>query len=209
VAILQDAGKCSSAPPKLGSSGIAAPAPKEEKPCAILPLELDLLGLMMVSVKMLYGVGALQPLPALIELIEPVRVYQNLHTTSIRNEHAYYQEAAQLMFYISFPVPLTREVSLNHNNKMPSEQCLRPIYLCGDSHCYSTAWHTLEYPRGERRVIVPKLVTGLKCYHMRADAAFFPKSNLHMIGRGVCVRRDRLPRGSVGVGRPCTIRVCG
>lgn len=50
--------------------------------------------------------------------------------------------------------------------------------MCGDSHCLSSAWQTLHIKgRHKPCLLVPKLVTGLKCWHLREDSSFFPKKN--------------------------------
>lgn len=62
--------------------------------------------------------------------VEPVREGRELHTTTIRNENAYYATVVQLMAYHTLP----RDASL------PS------IYLAGDSHAlvhpffHGSAW---------------------------------------------------------------------
>ena len=68
---------------------------------------------------------------------------RDLHLTSIRNEQAYYCCVAQLMEFVHVPLP----------REMPH------IYMCGDSHSLSSAWHTVTV-KGQRRLLVPKLVTG-------------------------------------------------
>jgi hypothetical protein len=55
------------------------------------PTELDCLALMFTLVKILFVCGGVQCIPALCAVIEPLRVGQELHLTSIRNEHAYYR----------------------------------------------------------------------------------------------------------------------
>ncbi|KAL0051898.1 hypothetical protein WJX82_004074 [Trebouxia sp. C0006] len=49
-----------------------------------------------------------------------------------------------------------------------------PLYLCGDSHCLSGAWNLVQL-RGQPRVLVPCLSTGLKIWHMRQAGIFYPK----------------------------------
>jgi tetratricopeptide (TPR) repeat protein len=57
------------------------------------------------------------------------------------------------------------------------------IYICGDSHCIPPAWSTVSTrtasSAGEDIVttytLVPKLVTGLKHWHLRPDSHFYPK----------------------------------
>jgi len=123
--------------------------------------ELDLLAMLCTLVKILYVVGALDLIPPLVELIEPAREGRELHLTTIRNEHAYYCCIAQLMLFHTMPL-------INYN----------PIYVAGDSHSMSPAWKTITV-KGEKRLLYPKLVTGLKLWHLRPESKFFPKANFY------------------------------
>lgn len=49
------------------------------------------------------------------------------------------------------------------------------LYVCGDSHSLSSAWSQLADPRGPRPVL-PRLVTGVKQWHLRKDGHFYPKA---------------------------------
>jgi hypothetical protein len=51
-----------------------------------------------------------------------------------------------------------------------------PVYVCGDSHALSPAWRSVN-----GRLLVPKLVTGLKHWHLREDSSFYPKKNFHQV----------------------------
>eukprot|EP00741_Cyanophora_paradoxa_P008807 tig00001376_g8524.t1 len=134
--------------------------------------ELDLLALFMTAVKICFVTGALAAIPPLAALIEPVRAGRELHLTTIRNEQAYYATICQLAALLPAPLPAH----------------LPPLYLVGDSHCMSAAWHPVALPGGER-LLRPALVTGLKAWHMRPEGTFFPKRNLSAVleagaGRG-------------------------
>lgn len=48
------------------------------------------------------------------------------------------------------------------------------LFLAGDSHCLSAAWRRV-CPRGKDCVLIPKLVTGLKIWHLRPESDFYPK----------------------------------
>lgn len=50
----------------------------------------------------------------------------------------------------------------------------RPLYICGDSHSLAPAWGSLTF-RGADHLLIPKLVTGLKHYHLREESDFYPK----------------------------------
>ncbi len=49
-----------------------------------------------------------------------------------------------------------------------------PVFVCGDSHTLPTAWQRVIV-EGISRVLVPKLVTGLKHWHLRPESDFYPK----------------------------------
>ena len=65
-----------------------------------------------------------------------------------------------------------------------------PIYVCGDSHALSPAWQPVLPAGGGGgdggpgsgagaaavRLLVPKLVTGLKHWHLRPEGDFYPKA---------------------------------
>jgi hypothetical protein len=87
-----------------------------------------------------------------------------MHTTLIRNEHAYFMQIAQVIQHIPRPVPTD----------------LPLLYLAGDSHSMSSAWQTIEY-QGRQHLIRPLLVTGLKAWHLRPESRFYPKYNFYNI----------------------------
>jgi len=72
--------------------------------------------------------------------------------------------------YLSDPLT-TSEYSLAARN---------PIYVCGDSHTLSCSWSVVTV-RGIPRLLVPKLVTGCKHWHLREEADFYPKKNFYHI----------------------------
>eukprot|EP01091_Cochliopodium_minus_P012517 TRINITY_DN3808_c0_g1_i2.p1 TRINITY_DN3808_c0_g1~~TRINITY_DN3808_c0_g1_i2.p1 ORF type:complete len:799 (+),score=256.44 TRINITY_DN3808_c0_g1_i2:103-2499(+) len=122
--------------------------------------ELDLMALYCTIAKILYLKGQFETIIKLGKKIEKVREGWEFHKTSIRNEHAYYCFVSQLIEYHSLPLPLH----------------LRPIYVVGDSHCFSSGWKVIKW-KGEERILIPKLVTGLKIWHLREESVFFPKRN--------------------------------
>ena len=121
--------------------------------------ELDVLALAYTAVKVLYIAGCLSPLPKLISLIEPTREVKDLHLTRVRNENAYYCCTAQLVTTLPQPLP-----------------ALPPLYVMGDSHSLAPAWRTVDF-LGEQHLLVPRLVTGCKIWHLREASEFFPKYN--------------------------------
>lgn len=118
-----------------------------------------MLALAYTGVKVLYTSGNLGALPALIKLIEPAREVKDLHLTRVRNENAYYCCIAQLMTSMPLPLPV-----------------LPPLYLVGDSHSLSPAWRSVRY-RGTEHLLVPRLVTGCKIWHLREASDFFTRAN--------------------------------
>jgi hypothetical protein len=66
-----------------------------------------------------------------------------------------------------------------HSNT--TDENLSPIYVIGDSHCLSSAWQKIcvDNSTGEQRILVPKLVTGLKHWHLHEDSLFYPKENFN------------------------------
>ncbi|RLO02740.1 hypothetical protein DYB28_009427 [Aphanomyces astaci] len=155
--------------------------------------QLDLLALLCTLI--LFLQGCLRPVPALVDAIEPLRYHYGhlLHTTSIRNEHAYYSCITQLMTIPSLHVPRPRPSNV--------------IYVCGDSHALATAWRSVG-----AHVLVPALVTGLKhcttfdCLydplwtyngtlhtgHLRKTSTFYPKVHFFNVIKSI-------PRGATVV----------
>lgn len=62
---------------------------------------------------------------------------------------------------------------------LPSSTQYKPLFVVGDSHVLSLAWTTIFLPKGEPRLVVPLVVTGLKAWHTRKDTYFFTSSLLH------------------------------
>ena len=144
-------------PPETGAE---APDPSGLKPAGTYnETELDVLALGYTAVKVLYVAGALSCLPKLIELVESARKVKDLHLTRVRNENAYYCCIAQLMTSMPLPLPT-----------------LPPLYVVGDSHSLAPAWRTVSYA-GSPHLLVPRLVTGCKIWHLREASDFFPRYN--------------------------------
>ncbi|KAG1688505.1 hypothetical protein DVH05_003596 [Phytophthora capsici] len=132
---------------------------------ALSDAELDLMACYFTIAKILFVNGQLSALPALIRVLEPLRLGRDLHQTSIRNEAAYYACIAQL---------LSIENGLVHNP--PQVGSDDAIYVCGDSHTLATAWREIR-ARGRPTLLRPALVTGLKHWHLRKESTFYPKVN--------------------------------
>lgn len=88
--------------------------------------ELDFLALIFTIIKVLFVVGALGRLARLVDVVELMRKAskKELVTTLIRNEAAYFGCISQIMW--DHPPPA-----------IGTERHIKPIYLCGDSHCLS------------------------------------------------------------------------
>ncbi|KAK5575602.1 hypothetical protein RB653_006735 [Dictyostelium firmibasis] len=145
------------------SEDILAVSPDLPTPIPYTQDELDIMGLWFATSKVCYASGILEPLPELVALLEKTRVGRDLHMTSSRNENAYFCCISTLMPYKSLPLP-------KH----------RPIYIAGDSHCFSTAWTQITI-QGEQRLFHPLLVTGLKMWHLRPSSKFYPKVNFYNV----------------------------
>ena len=83
-----------------------------------------------------------------------------LHLTTIRNENAYYCCVMQLL-----TCPGIYQAADS-----------KPIYVVGDSHSLSPSWRSINV-KGEQRLLLGRLVTGLKAWHLRPESRFFPKAN--------------------------------
>ena len=141
-------------------TGAETPDPSTLKPAGTYGEEdLDALALMYTGAKVLYAAGALSTLPQLVSLIEPARQVKDLHLTKVRNENAYYCCTAQLV--VSLPLPLPK---------------LPPLYVAGDSHSLAPAWRTVTY-KNKQHLLVPRLATGCKIWHLREASDFFPRYN--------------------------------
>ena len=64
------------------------------------------------------------------------------------------------MKYINYPIPKLKE----------------KIYVCGDSHSLALSWQTIN-----NKLVIPKLITGMKCWHMQESTLFFTKKNFDNI----------------------------
>jgi hypothetical protein len=147
---------------------------------------LDLLAVLFTAVKILFVQGNLASVTRLVDKIELLRrSYQTstrtaLHETTIRNEHAYYLCLCQVLSVAQQRPSLA---TFPYYESFYFNASLRPIFLCGDSHCLSAAWSQISIPTDlsdpqsplQPRLLIPKLVTGLKQWHLRPGSDFYPK----------------------------------
>jgi len=122
--------------------------------------ELDLLALFYTAVKILFVSGHTEHILRLAEKIEPIRGSYELHLTTIRNENAYYCCVVQLLICPG----------------LYDKPAGKPLYVVGDSHSLSPSWRSIQV-KGEDRLLLGRLVTGLKMWHLRPESRFFPKAN--------------------------------
>ena len=196
--------------------------------------------------------GNFNVLPALHNLIESTRCSskEDLHMTSIRNEHAYYQCIVEVLADRAMIVRIklfdsegetltnnaqdvgvmqdtinsksclglvcndTWSTKLSIDEALIAEASAKPIYVIGDSHCLSPAWSilhvegsfvgkvkpndtglspviesstgtTLGKKKGTPRLLLPRLVTGVKQWHLRPKGNFYTKFNFNQTARAI------------------------
>lgn len=145
---------------------------------------LDIFALCFTLIKILFllpGTGwkvrIRRQIPLLIHRVEPARRRSTvpLHETLIRNEHAYYLAIGQLLAAESAPETprLTAPATT-----------ATPLYVCGDSHVLPLSWRSLSLCNGCNYHTIPKLVTGIKHWHLRdVDSAverpFYPQRHFY------------------------------
>ncbi|CAE7449251.1 Aste57867_8367, partial [Symbiodinium microadriaticum] len=140
-----------------------------------LSKDLDLLAITFTIVKILFVQGNLEAIPSLVRAIELIRrrAKTPLHSTNIRNEHAYYMCICQVLSAMQDPL-----TPLRYSPFSTAIMDAKPLYVVGDSHSLSSAWTVISFG-GENRIIVPKLVTGLKQYHLRSESDFYTKESFN------------------------------
>lgn len=124
--------------------------------------EAEALACLCTAAKLLFAGGAIARTQELMASLAP-SVHASsvaLHTTPIRNEHAFFLHVHALLQRAPIPAP--------------PPQAREPIFLVGDSHVLSAAWRSVTL-RGHPRTLVPQLITGLKAYHLRSSSQFYPK----------------------------------
>ena len=192
-------------PDTSGSDGtpgdVTPPAVASTKPLS--DSQRELLACMFAAVKALFVAGALPLLPRCVELVECVRRGRTLHTTTIRNEHAYYCCVAQLLKLLQDGTPtVTADGGTNDSGDASSptrrlpglgRALTLPSPTAGGGgatagagaggakqHSLAPSWHR-GVVCGEQRLLVPALVTGLKAWHIRSSSTFYPKRNYEAV----------------------------
>ncbi len=152
--------------------------------------QLDALALLFTAAKVLFAGGALAAAAALCRLLVPIQraCAVELHTTAIRNEAAYFGCVCGLL--LDRPPPAWPLVpSLAPRTSGGAEEgrggggggvlaagvVEAPLlFVLGDSHTLPPAWRHVNL-RGQRHLLHPLLVTGVKIWHLREDGSFYPK----------------------------------
>ena len=170
----------------------------------MLPAEMDLAAVLFTVVKVYFALGDLKRVCELVDLLNPLRLGRELHTTLIRNEQAYFSSIALAVQHHS-PDGVARAIAANEAG--------RRLYYIGDSHTISLSWQSLRIPRfdaasGESAAasrgddstaasrtaqddrledvcVVNKLVTGVKIWHLRPESEFYTKHNFETVSQTI------------------------
>jgi len=107
--------------------------------------------------------------------VNAVRLGRKIHKTNFRNEQAYFTSVLTVLQHLTPALQPTLGPLLAAESPVEGK-----LHVVGDSHCLSTAFHSLRLPQpgggGDADVVMlSKLVTGLKCWHLRAESVFYPK----------------------------------
>ena len=161
-------------------------------------LDLLAIGFTLVKIKYLQGGGVggsgdASSLEALLKVVEPTRRNSliPLHQTAIRNEAAYYCCIAQVLSEKKLKDVEIKSVFTAESTSSNS------IYVCGDSHVLPLAWSHITKPTSssssldtassssssssslQSKILIPKLVTGVKHWHLRPNSKFYPKAQFY------------------------------
>jgi len=106
-------------------------------------------------------------LSSLCDVLDESRKGHDLHKTPVRNEHAYFSCIREIVKR-QWSSPIDRSVPLVR------------MFAVGDSHVLSSAWQTLDLTvTGQdsscQHVVVPRLVTGAKLWHLQPKSKFYTK----------------------------------
>jgi len=148
--------------------------------------ELSLLGLYFTVVKLLFTMGRLDLVPAVLRATEPGRLIEKVSRTPMKNEHAYYTTIALVMQYFNAPEFADPRPLLGSAD--PTEG---KLYVCADSHSLPMSWQQLDVA-GVPTVTINRLVTGLKIWHLRDEGRFFPKRNFEAVVKTIPEGADAL-----------------
>jgi tetratricopeptide (TPR) repeat protein len=161
-------------------SGVAAGRRK------LMEQELALCGMYFTVVKVLFCMGRLDAIPAIVKKVDLVRRIEKMNRTNMKNEHSYYTTVMSVMQYLNSP--LLRDVRPLLANRDPVDG---KLYICSDSHSIPMSWHNLIID-GKPTLTVNRLVTGLKIWHIRDDCDFYPKRNFEAVVETIPIGADAL-----------------
>ena len=125
---------------------------------------LDFLALGFTICKVAFCAGHLQMLPQLVRTLQTDHRERDLHTTTIKNEAAYFGCVKQLTGLMPVPAP-------------EYDSGAAPIYVIGDSHCLATGWRVLVV----NGVKVPNLLFCLLSLPAVRLSAALPKLLPHIL----------------------------
>merc|ERR1712159_897325 len=100
-----------------------------------------------------------------------------------RNEQAYFTSIMSIMQHITPSQSPVTQPLLSSGSATEGK-----LYLIGDSHSMSPSWQTINI-QGKPTLIVNKLITGLKIWHLRDVCNFYTKKQFENAMRNV-------PRGA-------------
>ena len=122
---------------------------------------------------------------------DPKRTSQSSNTSSKKQDTKNVSKVSELNTVTLCDDYRSTKLSLNPQIILEASQ--RPIYICGDSHCLSPAWSVIYQECDKKveasvtegvtgvkikvpRLLVPRLVTGIKQWHLRPQGVFYPKT---------------------------------
>ena len=171
--------------PQGGSDGGSLKDERPEKNALFREDDLYTAGMYFTAVKMLFVLGALDKLPQLIATVNPLRMHQQFHLTKMKNEHSYFATVSLALQWLTAPdLPTVMPLAAAATSPDALGEFLadpaRCIYYVGDSHSLTPSWHVVTV-QGRRRLLVNRLVTGLKCWHLRPEGNFYPKKQFEAV----------------------------
>eukprot|EP01050_Picozoa_sp_SAG11_P003170 SAG11_NODE_173_length_13507_cov_10.489931_12_plen_610_part_00 len=136
--------------------------------------DLDFLAVVFTIIKVCFVTGQLEVLVPLIHTVEQEHSDRMLHETNIKNEAAYFGCIKQIVGLWAISRGPGQPIAAASSGTPP-------IYVIGDSHALAMGWQTLTDPDGRERLLVPRVVTGMKCWHLRDNEEFYPKLNFEKV----------------------------
>jgi hypothetical protein len=120
----------------------------------------------------------------LVAELERLKTGRGLHLTHIRNEHAYFSYVAELVRHRAKAAvaaasepgapPAAATTAITTTTTTTTTTAAGKVYVLGDSHALAPAWETVTWG-GRKCMLEPRLATGVKAWHLRPGATFYPK----------------------------------